>query len=416
MALGVFFNHEKINWTRKYARGIRYDGLADTIDFTENSLMTLAGVQLKNDVTNGIFDILKEYAKAYATGYGANLFAVGGAALMTAARSAQGRLPWSGKMFIRGGPVASTETEETFACDYCTKKDAMDFAALVEAYLSADESVEYLDGIDHLFDSDDADPLGTRTHNGTTETQGGKTYEFEHVYFSSTGRANAAAEAFLDALNAWNTLSDNNKLSPHECSSGRCSATAPITVKDRKHAVDTPQDLDMVRRMSNVSVAYGEGTHVQHWDPLKPAQFANVVDVDKVANVEEVTDTTATESMKSAAWEKIREGYARLKKSVHNLPGWYYLLTFAELKNQDVLMFYEVRDIEGNVATVPVLRHSPELTVQHTRNGHNYAVKNSNELEDLFDVSSYIQNENGAEFTKIKLLNDSVKYDVQLKK
>ena len=239
-------------------------------------------------------------------------------------------------------------------------------------------------------------------------TQNGKTtYESRHVYFSSMGRANVAAEAFLDALNAWNARSDNNKLSPHECPSGQCSATAPITVEARNYAVDTPQDLDMVRRMSNVSVAYGEGTSVQHWNPLDPAQFANVEEV------EEVTDT-ATESMKSAAWEKIREGYARLKKSAHNRPGWYYLLTFAELKKQDVLMFYEVKDIEGNVATVPVLCHSPEMTVQHTHNGRNATVKRSNELERLFDVSSYIQNENGAEFAKIRLLNDSLRYDVHL--
>lgn len=250
-----------------------------------------------------------------------------------------------------------------------------------------------------------------------TRQDGKTTYESRHVYFSSTGRENVAAEAFLDALNAWNTLSDNNKLSPHECPSGQCSATAPITVEDRKHAVDTPQDLDMVRRMSNVSVAYGERTSVRHWNPLDLAEFANV------AEVEEVTDT-ATESMKSAAWEKIREGYARLKRSDHNRPGWYYLLTFAmalkgsgrDKKDQKLLRLYEVRDREGNVATVPVLCHSPELTVQHTRNGLNDAVKNSNELERLFDVSSYIQNENGAEFAKIRLLNESMNHDVQLKK
>lgn len=246
-------------------------------------------------------------------------------------------------------------------------------------------------------------------------TQDGKTtYDSIHGYFSSTGRENAAAEAFLDALNAWNTLSDNNKLSPHECPSGRCSASAPITVRDRKHAVDRPEDLGMVRRMSNVSVAYGEGTSVQHWNPLDPAEFANVA---------EVTDTT-TESMRSAAWANIREGYARLKKGTRNRPGWYYLLTFAmalkgsgpNKKEQELLRFYEVTDREGNVATVPVLRHSPELTVEYVKNGKGMDVTNDDQalaLSNMPNAALYaMSNENNRIWHSTKLLREALDKDV----
>ena len=261
------------------------------------------------------------------------------------------------------------------------------------------------------------------------KTQDGKrTYESTHVYFSSTGRANVAAETFLDALNAWNNLSDNSNLSDDECARLNCSATAPITVETRNEAFDRPEDLHMVRRMSNVSVAYGKSAAktaktraMRHWDPpLSDSKIQGVVaDITK-------DETKIDDAMRSAAWAKIREGYARLKEQTHDeSKGWYYLLTLAMVLkgrgrnkvDQNLLRFYEAKDPEGNVAVVPVLRHSPELTVQYTnKNGGKEDIKEMSQLEELPNepkYSSYARtNAIGHGYDSANLKIESFKADV----
>ena len=217
-------------------------------------------------------------------------------------------------------------------------------------------------------------------HEGRTKTQTKKEYAFEHVYFSSTGTPNSAAEAFLDALNAWNNASDNNHLFDGECENElfRCHHIDPMPVAEPKESIDRPEDLFRMKQMSNVSVAYGRGgknPSVLHW---RPPGDLNAKDVTE--NIDEATS--------SAALASIRSRYARLKRD-NDWTGWYYLLTLATAEKRDepqrLLRFYEVTDSSGNVATVPVLRHAPELSVQRTSNntGHAHDVDNKDQLPDL---------------------------------
>jgi hypothetical protein len=228
------------------------------------------------------------------------------------------------------------------------------------------------------------------TYESVAKTQKKKEYKSRHAYYSPNGIRNGAAEAFLDALNAWNNLSDNNHLSDNECDNKPCPATESIKVDGANGAIDKDEDLGMVKRMSNVSVAYGksEGSGnnkkytVVHWDPLNDP---------KITEATEVTDVDDT--MRSIAWVKIRDGYVRLKRSKDNMKGWYYLLTYASAlkskqyrtvrEDQNLLRFYRVKDSDGNFAFVPVLRHSPELTVW-------YYNKTGN-TEDMKEFDEYAQ-------------------------
>jgi len=218
-----------------------------------------------------------------------------------------------------------------------------------------------------------------KDHKGLTKTHRGKSYNFKHAYHSSTGEENAAAEAFLDALNAWNNLSDNNHLTDVECKkkTDDCHRSDPVSVGKVNEAVDRDEDLFRVKQMSNVSVAYGQGgdkPSVVHWEP--PDEL----------NATDVTDGI-DETMRSAALASIRARYVELKNT-KKWTGWYYLLTLATAlktkQDQRLLKFYEVTDSGGDVATVPVMRHAPELTVKHTSGtGHAEDIEGKNQLSAL---------------------------------
>lgn len=249
-----------------------------------------------------------------------------------------------------------------------------------------------------------------------TQTQGGRSYGSKHAYHSSTGEENAAAKTFLDALNAWNNLSDNNKLSDDECKKKPdvCHPSDPVSVGEVNESVDRDVDLLRVKQMSNVSVAYGQGGNnpsVVHWEP--PTNLYQ----------KDVTDDI-DETMRSAALASIRARYVELKNT-EKWTGWYYLLTLATAlkrkKDQKLLRFYEVKDSDENVAIVPVLRHSPELTIQNVKANnptHGEDIKNLEQLKRLqnkpkSNLYTKTKQQNLA-FYSAELWNETFKRDVLL--
>jgi hypothetical protein len=122
------------------------------------------------------------------------------------------------------------------------------------------------------------------TYEKTAKTQKDESYPVSHLYYSLDGKEHAGAKNFLDRLIEWNSLSDNERLSKDECNG--CSSTQ-TPVNSRNESVDTPVDLNNVKRMSNVSVTYADSTNdkdneifnVRIWSPGSGSEtYASVVD------------------------------------------------------------------------------------------------------------------------------------------
>ncbi|MFB1019121.1 MAG: hypothetical protein QMC37_02650, partial [Flavobacteriales bacterium] len=97
------------------------------------------------------------------------------------------------------------------------------------------------------------------TYEKTAKTQKNKSYTVRHLYYSLDGKEHAGAKKFLDRLIWWNSLSDNDRLGVTECPDG-CSSLQK-GVKNMNETVDTPGDLNNVKRMSNVSVTYADSAN-----------------------------------------------------------------------------------------------------------------------------------------------------------
>jgi hypothetical protein len=261
------------------------------------------------------------------------------------------------------------------------------------------------------------------TYEKTAKTQKDESYPVSHLYYSLDGKKHAGAKKFLDGLIEWNSLSDNERLSKDECNG--CSSTQK-GVNSRNETVDTPVDLNNVKRMSNVSVTYADSANdkdngkfnVRIWSPGSGSgseTYASVVDYCDIQN--EAPERKVMVSL----LKKMYERYVELKQHMvtnkngqsQEWKGWYYLSRFA-LEKKGSVKLYEIVDKDNRIAYVPIMQHAPELTFLHkNKNGTTMNITNFKDFEKYTDIKK-IEYVKKTEEERKTLQKESFMVDVKL--
>jgi len=264
----------------------------------------------------------------------------------------------------------------------------------------------------------------------TARTQKKQSYTVSHLYYSLDGKEHAGAKKFLDRLIWWNSRSDNDRLGDTECPDG-CSSLQK-GVKNMNETVDTPGDLNNVKRMSNVSVTYADSANdkdngkfnVRIWSPGSGSgseTYASVVDYCDIKN-----EAPEREVMVSLL-KRMYERYVKLKgiqklnsKNIQPWKGWYYLSRFALEKRGSVKLYKIVDSVTGEdnrIAYVPLMQHAPELTFLHKSTyGTIMNITDFKDFEKYTDIEKVPWGEyvNKTEEERKKLQNESFMVDVIL--
>lgn len=196
-----------------------------------------------------------------------------------------------------------------------------------------------------------------QTYSGTYEpkTTNMESYDFEHYYIAE--RKNDAAEKFLAELNEHNNISDNATLG-NEFNDKNLEGVEVVKPNSK---VDTAGDFLKIKTVANMSAGFCKGNTLYHWKPPDGSYLEK--------NIFEVQADDEKSGMVRRVLIRLHARYISLKEK-QRWVGWYYLFRLALLGYRSVEV-YTVKDAEGNEARIPIVRHMPDLTIQHTEGYQN---------------------------------------------